>query len=234
MIEACGFHRHPADGPRELAISSLVPGDARRDRRGDDRPADPPADRPSGHPGSAPDGYDDQPYFRTMPRLILLEMGCHLVDTARFLIGEIQTVSATLGRFGRNSIGEDVATLSLYFAGRLPGSARHDLVRRRRSRPVRNGPSTRRWPKGLPGRSACLPTARSNGSARPAAASAEPCSLPDDDQVYVDGYVATQRHFIAGLLSGTEHETRASDTLRTMDVIWTAYRSAEEGRVLAV
>ena len=21
-------------------------------------------------------GYDDQPYFRTMPRLILLEMGC--------------------------------------------------------------------------------------------------------------------------------------------------------------
>ena len=42
-----------------------------------------------------PDGYDDQPYFRTMPRLILLEMGCHLIDTARFLIGEIQTVSAT-------------------------------------------------------------------------------------------------------------------------------------------
>ena len=64
-----------------------------------------------------PDGFADQPYFRTMPRLILLEMGCHLVDTARFLIGEIQTVSATLGRFGRNSIGEDVATLSVYFAG---------------------------------------------------------------------------------------------------------------------
>ena len=63
------------------------------------------------------DGYDDQPYFRTMPRLILLEMGCHLVDTARFLFGEVETVSAALGRFGRHGIGEDVATLSLRFAG---------------------------------------------------------------------------------------------------------------------
>jgi predicted dehydrogenase len=41
-------------------------------------------------------GYDDQPYFRTLPRLTLLEMGCHLVDTARFLIGEVETVSAAL------------------------------------------------------------------------------------------------------------------------------------------
>ena len=59
-------------------------------------------------------------------------------------------------------------------------------------------------------------------------------TLPPDDQVYVDGYVATQRHFIEGLLTGTEHETRASDTLKTMDVVWAAYRSAEEGRTLAV
>ena len=47
-----------------------------------------------------PDGFADQPYLATMPRLILLEMGCHLVDTARYLIGEVQTVSATIGRFG--------------------------------------------------------------------------------------------------------------------------------------
>jgi D-apiose dehydrogenase len=62
-------------------------------------------------------GYDDQPYFRTLPRLTLLEMGCHLVDTSRFLIGEVETVSAALGKFGSHSIGEDVATLSLQFAG---------------------------------------------------------------------------------------------------------------------
>ena len=63
------------------------------------------------------DGFADQPYLRTTPRLILLEMGCHLIDTARYLIGEIQTVSATMGKFGRHNLGEDVATLSIYFAG---------------------------------------------------------------------------------------------------------------------
>ena len=47
-----------------------------------------------------PDGFAQQPYLATMPRLILMDMGCHLVDTARYLIGEIQTVSATIGRFG--------------------------------------------------------------------------------------------------------------------------------------
>ncbi len=59
-------------------------------------------------------------------------------------------------------------------------------------------------------------------------------ALPPDDQVYVEGYAATQRHFINGLIAATEHETRASDNLKTMDVIWTAYRAAEEGRSLSV
>ncbi len=64
-----------------------------------------------------PDGFAEQPYLATMRRLILMDMGCHLVDTARYLIGEIQTVSATIGRFGRRNVGEDVAMLAVYFAG---------------------------------------------------------------------------------------------------------------------
>ena len=64
-----------------------------------------------------PDGLAAQPYLATMRRLILMDMGCHLVDTARYLIGEVQTVSATIGRYGRSTAGEDVAMLALYFAG---------------------------------------------------------------------------------------------------------------------
>ena len=57
-----------------------------------------------------------------------------------------------------------------------------------------------------------------------------PVDLPPNDQVYVDGYVATQRHFIHGLSSGESHETSARDNLKTMDVVWASYVSAEEGR----
>ena len=62
----------------------------------------------------------------------------------------------------------------------------------------------------------------------------KPVILPPDNQVYIDGYLATQQLLLNGLITGAEHETQATDTLRTMDVVWTAYRSAEEGRCLTV
>ena len=43
---------------------------------------------------------------------------------------------------------------------------------------------------------------------------------------------ATQAHFVAGLLRGLEHETSGAETLKTMEVVWAGYRSAEEGRTI--
>jgi predicted dehydrogenase len=180
-----------------------------------------------------PDGYDEQPYFKTMPRLILLEMGCHLVDTARFLIGEVQTVSATLGRFGRHSLGEDVATLTLYFAGGCLGlldmswCSPPDLARPEWA-------LNETAAEGTGGTLKVLSDGSIEWTSPGGRREHRPVPMPPDDQVYVEGYAATQRHFLQGLLTGSEHETRATDTLRTMDVVWTAYRAAEEGRTLPV
>ena len=58
--------------------------------------------------------------------------------------------------------------------------------------------------------------------------------LPPFDQVYVAAYTATQSHFIDGLITRRAHETDGLDTLRTMDVVWAAYRSSEEGRSVAL
>jgi predicted dehydrogenase len=180
-----------------------------------------------------PGGFAEQPYLATMRKLILMDMGCHLVDTARYLIGEIQTVSASIGRFGRSSVGEDVAMLAVYFAGgalglldmswcAVPDVARPEWAL---NESVAEGSSgTLRL---LADGSLELISPTGKRESRPVA-------LPPDDQVYIDAFVATQRHFIQGLLTGAEHETRASDNLKTMDVIWAAYRSAEEGRTLAI
>ena len=46
-----------------------------------------------------------------------MDMGCHLVDTARYLFGEIQAVTATTGRLGKHGVGEDLAMLAVEFAG---------------------------------------------------------------------------------------------------------------------
>ena len=175
------------------------------------------------------DGYDDQPYFRTMPRLILLEMGCHLIDTARFLIGdEVSSVTASLARFGPHTVGEDVATLCLRFHGGCLGLlditwcapaelaraewALNDTVVEGTAGALRLLTDGSLEKLDLLGRGERIPVA-----------------LPLDDEVYVEGYAATQRHFVSGLIDGQDHETSAQDTLRTMDVVWAGYRSAEEG-----
>jgi predicted dehydrogenase len=179
------------------------------------------------------DGFRSQPYHASAARLILLDMGCHLIDTARYLFGEVQTVSATIGHFGRRNVGEDMAMLSIYFAGGALGfldlswCTFPDLAR----------PEWALNETVAEGMEATL-RLLSDGSLELVSPTGErerrTVPLPADDEVYVDGYVATQRHFIRGLLTGEEHETRASDNLRTMEVVWAAYRSAEEGKTIAV
>jgi len=180
-----------------------------------------------------PDGLAGQPYLATMHKLILMDMGCHLIDTARYLIGEIQTVSATIGRFGRGNVGEDVAMLAVNFAGGALGLL--DLswcTVPDRARPAWALNET--VAEGSAGTLRLLTDGSLELISTTGNCERRPVALPPDDQVYVDGYVAAQRHFIEGLLTGAEHETRASDNLKTMDVVWAAYRSAEEGRTLAV
>ncbi len=89
-----------------------------------------------------PGGFADQPYQATMARLILMDMGCHVVDTARYLLGEIESVAATVGRFGTENQGDDVAMLSVTFAS---GALRARSILAGVLRPIANarGPSRR-------------------------------------------------------------------------------------------
>jgi D-apiose dehydrogenase len=178
-------------------------------------------------------GFTDQPYQAAMPRLILMDMGCHLVDTARYFMGDIELVSATIGRFGESNIGEDVAMLAISFASGALGWLDFSWC----AAPDRARPEWALNETVVEG-SAATVRVMTDGSLELISHSGNaerlPVALPADDLVYVDGYAATQRHFIEGLLSGHDHETSASDNLKTMDVVWAAYRSVEEGRTVTV
>jgi D-apiose dehydrogenase len=179
-----------------------------------------------------PGGFDDQPYFAAMPRLILFEMGPHLLDTARYLMGEVRSVSALLGRFGRG-VGDDVATLSLRFdSGALglldlswcaPAEVARPEWALNQSVVEGTEAALRLRPDGS------LDLVRLDGTAE-----RRPVPLPPADRVYLDGYVATQAHFLDGLLAGTPHETSGAETLKAMDALWAGYRSAEEGRAVTL
>ncbi len=66
--------------------------------------------------GQGPRAYlDRQPYFQSMPRFLLHETGIHLIDTFRFLLGEVTEVFADLRRLNPAIRGEDSGFLILRF-----------------------------------------------------------------------------------------------------------------------
>lgn len=67
------------------------------------------------------DGWGDdaylnrQPYFQTMPRLLIHENGVHFIDTFRYLFGEVKSVFARLRKLNPVIKGEDTAWAQFEF-----------------------------------------------------------------------------------------------------------------------
>ncbi|WP_404305275.1 cyclase family protein [Neorhodopirellula lusitana] len=70
--------------------------------------------------GWGDDAYlDRQPYFQTMPRLLIQETGVHFIDIFRYLGGEVTECSATLRRLNPVIAGEDAGVMTLRFENGL-------------------------------------------------------------------------------------------------------------------
>jgi D-apiose dehydrogenase len=76
--------------------------------------------RPGDGQGSA--AYlDRQPYFQTMPRLLVAETAIHFIDTFRYLMGEVVAVSACLRRLNPAICAEDAAIITFEFENGCTG-----------------------------------------------------------------------------------------------------------------
>ena len=59
------------------------------------------------------DVYVHQPYLATVERFIIADLGIHLLDLARYLLGDVVDLSARAQRVNPRIGGEDVATMLL-------------------------------------------------------------------------------------------------------------------------
>jgi D-apiose dehydrogenase len=72
--------------------------------------------------GQGPKAYlDRQPYFQTMPRLLVAETAIHFIDTFRYLMGEVEAVYARLRRLNPAIAGEDAGVICFEFSGNATG-----------------------------------------------------------------------------------------------------------------
>lgn len=176
--------------------------------------------------GTGPTPYTEQPYFRDMPRFLLLETAIHYLDTYRFLFGEPDRLACTTHRNNPVIAGEDQAVLTLHFSSGLiviwDGNRALPTVQRR---PPFNG--TMR----LEGSEATLDIdVFGNMQIRTAQGSvhAHAYDLPSG---YRGGSVtAALRHFVDCLQTGAPFETSGADYLKTTELVFLAYEAAASGQ----
>ncbi len=184
--------------------------------------------------GQGPHAYlDRQPYFQQMPRFLVRETAIHLIDTFRFLMGEVTAVTACLRRINPVIVGEDAGYIVFEYAsgatGLFDGNRLNDHVAGNPRRTMGEA-----WIEGSAG------VLRLDGDAglwwkphqRPEVA--HPYDRGPDDTFGGGACEWMQRHVVAHFLVGTPLENTARDYLANLRVQEAVYRSATEGRRVAL
>jgi predicted dehydrogenase len=175
--------------------------------------------------GWGDDAYlDRQPYFRTMPRLLVYETGVHFIDTFRYLAGEIAGVYGILRKLNPVIEGEDAGVLVFEFASGAVGI--WDANRYNEC----NDPDPR-YTFGeflVEGDGGSIRLALDGSlSVQRLGQESQEHDYPHERRAFSgDCVYFTQRHFVDCLISGREFETDGQEYLKTLAVQEAVYQSA--------
>ena len=166
-----------------------------------------------------------QGYLKGMPRMVLYEMGTHLLDVFRFLFGDPLSVYAQIGRMSADIVGEDFAFVTLNF-GEMHGSI--DLSWCSREAPEEQE-SEHLLIEGSKGSIIMDRDGRVQ-----IVGDHEVPTVPEYDyrnESKLTTHHRLHRHFIDGLLEEKVMETDARDNIKTLEIVLRSYESAEENKV---
>lgn len=181
--------------------------------------------------------FDNQPFLRALPQFILADLGSHLLDVARFLVGEARTVFCHTQRVHPDIAGEDAATVLL----RTAGGATVLMEMAYAGNFIEDDcfPQTRIFiesPHGslelLPGYSIHITTKAGTEKLRvppPRFSWADPRY-----EVVHSSIVPCQQNLADALRGAAPAETTGEDNLRTVRLVFAAYESARTGMPVAL
>ena len=178
------------------------------------------------------DIFSRQPYLAKDPRFIIYDVGVHLLDLARFYMGEVEQLYCQTQQVNQEISGEDLATIllkmtsgatclvELSYASKLE----HEL-----------------FPQVLVELEAAGGSVSLGADFRLAAVTPEgvthsaagPHVFPWADspnEATQESVVRIQEHWVECLREGREPDTSGLDNLRTLELVFGAYESAETGK----
>jgi predicted dehydrogenase len=181
------------------------------------------------------DVYAGQPYLARETKLILLDLAIHLLDLARFLLGEVERLSCETQRIKQDIAGEDMATMLLRHQGGAVSLVDCTYAAKRDPDPF---PETLLEIEGRRGSLSLAPglELRITSDGRTTTRSLATPLLPWTSKpwhVAQESVLHTQRHWLACLRSGREPETSGADNLNTYALVAAAYEAAATRRAVA-
>jgi predicted dehydrogenase len=179
--------------------------------------------------------YGKQPYLAEVDHFVILDLGVHMLDVVRFLMGEATSLYCQTQSVKPGIRGEDMATIILQHAGGATS-----VVECSYASPIHPDPFPQLTVQveGTAGSLRLSPGYRlsvfSNGEASETDVS--PAMLHWSTPPWhgtQESVLRVQRHWVQCLRDGREPETSGADSLKTYGLVFSAYESARMGRARA-
>lgn len=179
--------------------------------------------------------FKNQPFFRELEQFLIADLGSHIFDVARFLLGEARSVYCCTQRIHANIKGEDVVTaLFEHEEGAVSvcamGYAENFLERDR-------FPQTQVFLEGEEGSIELAldywlrTTTREGTLARRVPPPRYAWADPEYDVVHAS-IVPCNRDILRDIQGRGQAQTRAEDNLKTVEMVFAAYESARSGQAV--
>lgn len=180
-------------------------------------------------------GYDvvaGQPYLAKVERFIVLDLGIHVLDVARFLLGDVDDLYARTRRTMPNAVGEASAVMSLRHHSGAVSEVVCSYTTRIDPDPF---PETLAEIEGSEGtlrllRDYRLELHKPGGVTVRRVAPKVPAWADPRWALVQESVLNTQQHFADCLTSKREFQTSARDNLKTFALVEAAYESAGSGQ----
>jgi D-apiose dehydrogenase len=179
--------------------------------------------------------FDNQPFLAELERFIITDVGSHTLDLARFLFGEARSIYCRTQRVHRHIKGEDVATLLLEMRNGMHVSVNMAYA----SNPLEREafPETLVFVEGEKGSAELSPgcvlrtTTRRGTLVRRVPPPFYSWADPRYAVVH-SSIVDCNANLLAALRRTGKAETTGEDNLRTVQLVFAAYASADRGKAI--
>jgi predicted dehydrogenase len=181
------------------------------------------------------DVYRTQPYFRNEERLVILDVGIHVLDIARVFMGEVAHLSCETQRRDARNRAEDTATIMMRHVSGAVSLVEATYESREKPDPF---PQTLLVIEGERGAIRMNQdfhlVVTSDGAMQERTVSSPLLPWTSEPwHVAQESVLLTQRAIIAAWRAGREAETSGEDNLKTFALVEAAYTAAAERRAVA-